>query len=107
MHIDHLLHITEVHDGYTSFDLTCEHTPDSEWNDPRHGGTGDCWLKSWWEGFGNELLGPMDPPFVWPLPVTNEGCGEDCSIVKDEHAVTRMLRLDSLGGRANRQGDEG
>ena len=75
---DHHLHIVEIYEGSAEFRMTCEHPPvdlDSRWvtvrpdEDWQPDVEAGCWLMSWWDEIGSELLGIIKGPFVWPLPV--------------------------------------
>ena len=79
MTAQHQLTIKSIEDGCVYFDFQCLHEEPSadhpEWATHRNFNNHEpdyelgCWLMSWWEGIGNELVGRIDPPYVWPLPV--------------------------------------
>jgi hypothetical protein len=108
---DHLLHLKEIEDeGYVRFGLSCEHGPltwSDRWSSARYGGYAEeCWLMSYWEGIGQELLSddvpwPANPTF--PLPVTGTGSGEDVAIVYAPGSAARAS--ETVGCPADTRGD--
>ncbi len=79
---DHFLYLTGIDGGYAEWDFACNHSDaDRKWWPTNPDGTpiytidGDecsyCWLWSWWDGLGNELIGNIALPkgVTFPLPV--------------------------------------
>ena len=74
---DHLLHIDGIQEeGYPHWRLSCKHAAGGRWRVVLQDGTPDpnfdndeCWLLSWWEHLGSELLDRFDGPITLPIPV--------------------------------------
>ena len=90
---DHLLGIDRVDEGGVDWTFSCAHDPDdTRWfsRDPDGSITShDCWLMSWWDGCGPELLNLEDGVTRIPMPVRpDDGWDYDNagSLVADEGA---------------------
>lgn len=72
----HLLHLDEVDEGEAIWRFTCHHDEDDPaWiyrlpdGTPDPTNLGDCWLESWWDAEGGELLDLRGPIMTFPVPV--------------------------------------
>ena len=69
---DHLLRLDEVDSWGPAWKLTCHHNAKSRWFSTDKEGvveSEDCWLATWWEGLGSELLNLKDVSMRFPMPV--------------------------------------
>jgi len=72
---NHLLHIDGIEEGHPYWRMTCEHAIGAaawRYRKPDGSFTGDpteCWLKSWWDDIGAELVVVRVPVTVLPIPV--------------------------------------
>lgn len=69
---DHELVLKSIYRGEPQWELICNHT-NSEWG--IEDAKGECWLYSWWEGVGVELVDINGPLLC--VPVAPEGWTED------------------------------
>ena len=73
---DHLVHVDAIHDGYVQWRFECCHVPGGQWRvtlpdgelDPNFDEC-DCWLMSWWDAMGSELLYADAPITSFPIAV--------------------------------------
>lgn len=75
---DHLLHLARIgEEGYAEFQFTCEHAMGAaKWRYRNPDGSYDgnssteCWLKSWWDAVGSEILDAIEGPITqFPIPI--------------------------------------
>lgn len=82
MSADHSLHLDG--DPRWNWRLSCDHEPGGRWASYENQGDAEpvseeCWLRSWWDELGLEML--KDAPDVWdgvtsvPIPLDHEGDG--------------------------------
>ena len=85
--MSHLLHLDGIEpEGYAMWRLTCEHAPDDDGWHPMVetspvGVVGtvlerepECWLMTWWDAIGQELLGEFKGPIAtFPIAVVPDG----------------------------------
>lgn len=87
---DHLLHLIEItEEGYPHFRMSCAHPNEDEtipekWqtvglDGELHPADG-CWFYSWWDAYGQELLGDLpitDPHFPLAVRPSDDWAFED------------------------------
>ena len=75
---DHLVTITAIEQGYPVWSFECRHGNsfgDRRWDcttatgEPDPAMAGECWLKTWWDELGSELLDITGPITALPIPV--------------------------------------
>lgn len=73
----HHLHLDGIEGcGYPTWRFTCDHGPNDPAWIPRRiedgepdTDLGDCYLASWWDACGDELIDAIPGPITFPIPV--------------------------------------
>jgi hypothetical protein len=87
---DHTVRMTPDTDGYATYALVCHHGDDVYWSTVEDGsrtpGPYECWIRSWFDELGGELLGAHDawPTFEFPVRLDGGNGWDDAPILVPE-----------------------